>query len=708
MAQSSTRGQKLTNVLGCAIATLAVIFLMVLITAEIMLRRMDPPPLDFADNRSQTISDRNGKLLRAFTTRDGRWRLDLKPTEVSPHYLKILIAYEDKRFYQHGGIDALAMARSFVQLIANGRIISGASTLTMQVGRLLDQRHERTAAGKFHQILRALQLERKLTKHEILTLYLKLAPMGGNIEGVRAASITYFGKEPARLSIAEAALLVALPQSPENRRPDRRSAAAKRARNHVLKRMQGNGVITTADAARAKLQAAPNARLAFPKYAPHLTEQLIAEFPTSKNIKTTIDRNLQIALENLAKSHVRRQGPHLSTAILAIENKTGNVLAHIGSSDYFNAARFGAIDMTRATRSPGSALKPFIYGLAFEQGLAHPDTLIEDRPVRFGLYSPKNFDNIFRGTVTIRKALQSSLNIPAVKVLNAIGPTRLVGRFKKTRTTSQLPQGGAPSLAIALGGVGLKLSDLARLYTGLARGGKPIDLNYIATKNRADSAGSKIKTLSLLDPVAAWHVTDILRGSPPPRNAKIGQIAYKTGTSYGFRDALAIGYDGKHTIAVWIGRPDATATPGLTGRTAAAPILFDAFARISRNRAPFAPAPENALIASGHDLPPPLQRFRDETAGIFLGSVQTRPLMISFPPAGSELEAETFDGANPQPLLLKAEGGTLPFTWLVNGKPIPTSPHKRNAIWQPGGVGFTHLSVIDAKGNVDRMTVRLR
>jgi len=714
MAQHSSTGRMLMHVLARAIAALAFAISVTLLTVEVAVRQMDPPPLDFAATSSQTISDRNGHLLRAFTTKDGRWRLNLMPEKVSPHYLKILLAYEDKRFYDHGGVDTIAMARAFFQLITNGRIISGASTITMQVGRLLDQRHERTASGKFHQILRAIQLERILSKHEILTLYLKLAPMGGNIEGVRAAAITYFGKEPMRLSISEAALLTALPQSPENRRPDRRPQAAKHARNHVLTRMVAFGVITNADAARAKLRPVPRRRLAFPKHAPHLTEQLNAQKPTLANIKTTIDRDLQSVLEKLAKSHVHTHGPHLSTAILAIENKTGNVIAHIGSSDYFDQNRFGAIDMTRAIRSPGSALKPFIYGLAFEQGLAHPDTLIEDRPVRFGPYTPKNFDNSYRGTVTIRKALQSSLNIPAVKVLNVVGPTRLIGRFNRTRTKTELPTGSAPSLAIALGGVGLKLSELARLYLGLARGGEMIDLNYFPTSTTqtnpltSRTTAPARKTLPLLDPIAAWHLTDILRGSPPPQNAKAGVIAYKTGTSYGFRDALAIGYDGTHTIAVWIGRPDATATPGLTGRSAAAPILFDAFAKISRNRAPFAHAPENTTIASGHDLPPPLQRFRDNQAGIFIGSVKTRPLMISFPPAGSELETEAYEDGNPHPLLLKAEGGTLPLTWLINGKPIHSVAHRRDTNWQPTGAGFTHLAVIDAKGNVDRLTIRIR
>ncbi len=691
-----------------AIALAVFGFLALVVIAEICIRQMTPIPLSHAANTSTTVSDRNGQLLRAFTTENGRWRLALDPENANETYLNMLLAYEDKRFFDHGGVDGLALSRALFQLISNGRIVSGASTLTMQVARLLDRRHERTLRGKIHQILRAFQIERKMTKREILSLYLKLAPMGGNIEGVRAASLAYFGKEPVRLSIGESALLTALPQSPEARRPDRNRARAVRARNRVLTRMADKQVISKAEADRAKGETLRGRRYAFPKLAPHLSEWSLASAPDRRSFSLTIDRDLQMSLEKLARSHARKLGPRLSVAMLAIENETGNVRAHVGSADYFDAHRFGSIDMTRVYRSPGSALKPFIYGLAFESGLAHPETLIEDRPIRFGPYAPKNFDNVYRGTVTIRKALQTSLNIPAVKVLNAVGPSRLIGRFRKTGSDPRLPRQSAPSLAIALGGLGFRLTDIARLYVGLARGGKMIDLKYDLNAEAPTVAAANRAGKTVLDPIAAWQTTDIMRGSPPPENAKAGEIAYKTGTSYGFRDALAIGFDGRHTIAVWIGRPDSTATPGLTGRAAAAPILFDAFSRISRTRSPFPPAPDPSLIVAGNALPPPLQRFRDENAGIFIGSVKTRPLMIAFPPEGSELETIQTGGSGQAPLMLRAEGGILPLTWLVNGKPIVSTPHRRETFWQPEGRGFVDLSVIDARGKVDRTTIRLR
>ncbi len=322
---------------------------------------------------------------------------------------------------------------------------------------------------------------------------------------------------------------------------------------------------------------------------------------------------MQAELERLAEEQTKLLGQKLSAAIMVVDHTTGEVLAHVGSAGYLDTSRLGAIDMVDAVRSPGSTLKPFIYGLAFEAGLAHPETLIEDRPTRFGTYSPENFDDEFHGTVTIREALGQSLNVPAVKVLSAVGPGKLIGRFRRAAIEPVLPAGAEPSLAMALGGVGLTLKDLVALYSGLARGGEPVTLTWRReTKPRAGTAArNEAQRRRLLSPVAAWYVTDILKDAPPPPNTKGGRIAYKTGTSYGYRDAWAIGYDGKYTIAVWVGRPDGASTPGLMGRLAAAPILFDAFARVSERRAPLPAAPRGALKVDGANLPPPLKRFQE-------------------------------------------------------------------------------------------------
>jgi penicillin-binding protein 1C len=359
--------------------------------------------------------------------------------------------------------------------------------------------------------------------------------------------------------------------------------------------------------------------------------------------------------------------------------------------------------MTRAIRSPGSTLKPFIYGLGFEAGVIHPETLIEDTPTRFGAYAPKNFDEDFHGTVTIREALARSLNIPAVKVLSVVGPGRLTGRLRRGGAHPRLPQGAnEATLAIALGGVGLDLVDLIGLYAGLARGGMPIALTTKASASRPSVPVQDRHRQMLLTSAAAWYVTDILKDAPAPAGAKSGAIAYKTGTSYGHRDAWAIGYDGRHTIAVWVGRPDGAATPELSGRTAAAPVLFDAFARLAPTRAPLATAPPGVIRVSGSDLPQPLKRFAEPDVEKGAGPFAEPPVAIAFPPDRSEVET---DGGF---IHLKAEGGVLPLTWLADGAPLPLDGSTREIDWQPDGQGFVRLSVVDARGRVDRVTVRVR
>lgn len=672
--------------------------------------RLDEPDLPQANELSTVVLDRHGKLLRAYTTPDGRWRMPIEPEDVDERYLDMLMAFEDEHFYEHSGVDFQALVRAAVTSVASGRIVSGGSTLTMQVARLIDQRHERTVSGKFHQILRALQLEERFNKREILRLYLRLAPFGGNIEGVRAASLTYFGKEPKRLSVGQAALLVALPQSPETRRPDRGAHRAKIARNRVLDRAVDAGAISEAQAARAKAETVPKARRAFPKFAPHVSDMEVARQNGKRIIKLTLDADIQKSLEDLVREQTRLLGPKLSAAVLAADHTTGEVLAYVGSAGFLDNQRFGAIDMVQAIRSPGSTLKPMIYGLAFESGLAHPQMFIEDRRTRFGGYSPENFDDTFHGTVTIAEALGQSLNVPAVKVLAAVGPNRLVGRLTDAGMKPAMPAMTAPALAIALGGVGTTLHDLAGLYAGIARGGDAVSLSWrpedLIASGEARAQKGTVARKSVLTPVAAWYITDILKDAPPPANFRRGSIAYKTGTSYGYRDAYAIGYDGKYTIAVWVGRPDAVPTPGLTGRTAAAPILFDAFSRISKQRIALLPKPPGVVDVEGAELPPPLKRFRPDTVNASAVSAYVeQPVLIAFPMDRSELERQE---ADTEPLIFKAEGGVLPLTWLVNGKPVPSKPHRREVVWTPQSAGFVKLSVVDANGRVDRVTVRLK
>jgi len=684
------RWRRLSIVLATASLVLALPTLVIL--------HLGPPPLAPADEGSVVVLDRDGKLLRAFTTRDGRWRLPADESTVDPRYLAMLFAYEDKRFASHRGVDLYAVSRSVGQILRTGHIHSGASTLTMQVARLLTGKHERTAQGKLSQMVRAIEIERALSKMQILALYLQLAPFGGNLEGVRAASLAYFGKEPAHLSPGEAALLVALPQSPEARRPDLHPDAARAARDRVLARALSAHVIDATEAARATAEPVPAARKPFPQLAPHLSEEEVAADPAAAVHRLTIDRTLQASIEDLARNAAVTLGPRLSLAIVVADHKTGEVLAEVGAPDYLDAKRFGPIDMANVIRSPGSTLKPLIYGLAFEQGIAHPDTMIDDRPTRFGRYAPKNFDDQFHGLISVRDALRQSLNVPAVKVLAAVGPNRLTARMHEAGIKFELPLDAGPSLAVGLGGVGITLRDLAQLYCGIARGGESVQLTHSLGGKRPVLAS----TPRLLTPVADWYVQSILRGTTPPRNAKGGEIAYKTGTSYGFRDAWAAGFDGRHTIAVWVGRPDGVPEPGITGVGSAAPILFDAFARLPGRRVPLAPAPEGAVV--GEDLPPPLKVFGGDQPERTAGKPFTDPeLAIAFPPDNAELEL----GGSERPVVLKAEGGVLPLTWMVDDAPVASDGFSREASFVPPGPGFARVSVVDATGKVDRVSVTL-
>jgi penicillin-binding protein 1C len=647
------------------------------------------------------VLDREGRLLRPFTTPEGRWRLPVTAEDVDPRYLAMLKAFEDRRFDSHAGVDPLAMLRAAGQTLSHGQVVSGGSTLTMQVARLAEPRPERTLAAKLRQTVQAARLERRLSKPDILGLYLSLAPFGGNIEGVRAASFAWFGKEPKRLSVAEAALLVALPQSPEMRRPDRFGEAARAARSRVLARAAAAGVITAAEAEQARGEPLPTVRRSFPALAAHAAEAEVAARPSVRVHRLTLDARLQQDLEALARERARQLGPKLSVAVLVVDHAGGEIRASVAGADYFADERAGRLDLTRALRSPGSALKPFIYGLAFDQGLAHPETMLEDRPFRFGLYAPENFDLTHQGMVTARKALQMSLNLPAVDLLAALGPQRFVTRLREAGADIALPkEGGAPGLAVGLGGLGITLADLTRLFAATARGGESLPLVIRQGQPRANEA------IRFLEPAAAWHIGDVLRGAPPPPNAPGGAIAFKTGTSYGYRDAFAVGYDRRHTVGVWVGRADNGAVPGLVGRLVAAPILFEAFARLGVEPG-LPPRPENALVASTGALPPPMRHLRQDQPKL-LSALHQPDLKVAFPPDGAtlDLDALSVDG---RPLVqLKATGGKAPYTWLVDGRPLGEAGPRRTADWSPAGRGFVAITLMDGTGAAESVNVRLQ
>lgn len=661
------------------------------------IQALGPAPLGNNLEVSRLVVDRNGKLLRAYLTNQGYWRLPATRADVDPRFLDALLAYEDKRFFSHRGVDPFAMMRAALQLVTNGHIVSGGSTLTMQVARLLEPRQERSIHAKLRQMVRAIQIERVLSKDEILKLYLTLAPYGGNLEGVRAASLAYFGKEPRRLTLGEAALLVALPQAPEYRRPDRHPERAHSARARVLDRISGDGIFGDGEIARAKEEDIPGGRQPMPLIAPHAADEAQLAFPDESVLRLTIDAHLQQRLEKLARNSAHDLGQDMSAAIVVLDNASGEVLARVASPDYFDVRRAGQVDLTRAVRSPGSALKPFIYGLGFEDGLIHPETLIEDRPIRYGGYAPENFDLTFQGTVTVRRALQLSLNVPAVSILEEVGPSRLIARLSEAGAPLILPKHEAPGLALGLGGIGVRLIDLTMLYAGLARQGTvmPLTERYGA---------APLPPKRLLEPVSAWYVGTVLLGSPPPDNAAGGRIAFKTGTSYGYRDAWAIGFDGRYTIGVWVGRPDGAPVAGLMGRTSAAPILFDAFARLDSPRELLKAPPKGVLFAATSKLPPPLRRF---TSLANAGEAMAQKPRIVFPPNGASLELSS-QGDELDPIAVKIAGGTPPLNILLNGMPLEARKNARTLFFEPDGPGFVRLTVTDSTGAAHSVMVRLQ
>lgn len=663
-----------------------------------------PPPLEVVTQTSKEVMDRDGNLLRAFAIPSGHWRLAASHKDVDPQFIDMLIAYEDQRFRDHNGIDPRAMARAAVQLASHGRIISGGSTLSMQVARLIEPRTERSFIAKLRQMVRAVQIERRLSKEEILDAYLTLAPFGGNLEGIRAASLAYFGKEPRRLTTSEAALLIALPQLPERRRPDRYPDNARTARDRVLNRLAVVSLIGSDEASRAAHLSIPKRRLAMPALAPHVSETALRKDPAANVHHVTLKRSVQQALETVAMDSAKRLGPKISVAMVMADAITGDIIGEVGSSDYFDSSRSGWIDMTNVQRSPGSALKPFIFGLAFEDGLVMQDTIIEDRPTNFSGYRPRNFDMSYQGDVTVREALQLSLNVPSVRLLDSVGATRLMVRMRRAEVKTTLPPGETPGLAIGLGGLGISLKDLVQLYTALSNRGKASIISN-GVDDRAIGGTNAITREPLLQPAAAWQVSDVLAGVRPPMGSMQRGLAYKTGTSYGYRDAWSIGFDGRYVLGVWVGRADNGAVPGLSGYGSAAPILFEAFSKSGVGFTPLSPAPVGTMRLRQSELPVSLRRFTPYLSPLVSASVRESPPQILFPPEGARVELSNQPDGTTAPLALKMQGGRAPFIWLANGKPLDKASRKRSGLWQPDGAGYSTLTVIDAIGRAASVRV---
>ena len=569
-----------------------------LLTTAVILDRWYPLPLPDTDGASTIVLARDGTPLRAFADRDGIWRYPVTPDEVSPLYLDALLGYEDRWFYRHPGVNPFSALRAFAQMLASGRVISGGSTLTMQVARILEPQ-SRSGLGKLRQTLRALQLEAHLSKRAILTLYLDRAPFGGTLQGVEAASWAYLGKPAKRLSHAEAALLAVLPQAPSRLRPDRAADAARGARDKVLDRMAALGAWSTERVRDARIEPVVARTLQPPLSAALLAERLRREQPRERRIATTIDYELQRALEGRVRDHLARLPERTSAALLVIDNSDLSALAYVGSATFGDEARLGHVDMVRAWRSPGSTLKPFLYGLALEDGLIHSGSLLVDAPQSFGSYRPGNFDMAYNGPVAADDALRLSLNVPAVDLLDRVGPTRFAARLANAGLALRLPRGVQPNLSVILGGAGVRMEDLVGAYAAFNRGGIGGHVRYTPQAPRSERR--------LMSPGAAWIVREILEANPRPgyRSGTFDtgarpRVAWKTGTSYGFRDAWAIGGTRRHTVAIWVGRPDGTPLPGQYGAVTAVPLLFLVVASLPR-----------AAVAALPDAPPSTVGERD-------------------------------------------------------------------------------------------------
>jgi penicillin-binding protein 1C len=532
---------------------------------------LNPPP-------SPVIFDRNGKPLRFFLAPDDQWRFHVSLQEISPRLIEAVIAYEDRWFYFHPGVNPFSIGRALFQNLKTGEIVSGGSTLTMQVARMIERR-PRTYRAKLIEMIRALELEFRYSKEEILNFYFNLAPYGGNIQGVSAASWLYFGKDSSRLGPAEVALLVAIPQSPETRRPDLKPKQAKKARDRVLARLLACGKINPQEYRRALQTPVPESRIQLPMIAPHLSEMLVSRVNAQGQIISTIDRDIQLLCEAKLKEHIsglEKRGIQ-NGAVVVIENKTRAVRALVGSPGFFDVPSQGQVNATTAIRSPGSTLKPFLYARALDQGMVSPELLLPDVPKNYKGYEPKNYDDTYRGMVSMRNALAHSLNVPAVNLEARLGYQGIWNVLRQAEFKSIVPDRNHYGLSIILGGCGVSLLELTNLYATLAREGTWKPYRLMESEPMAEGK-------NLFSREASYIISDILREVSRPDldndlipATNLPLIAWKTGTSYGRKDAWSIGYDPEWTIGIWAGNATGEGNPELVGSISAAPLLFEIF-----------------------------------------------------------------------------------------------------------------------------------
>jgi penicillin-binding protein 1C len=558
-------------------ARAALVTLAALLAALLAVRFAPREPLLAGHPASIAVYDRDGRLLRLTLAADGRYRLPVPLGRISPRLVEAVLLHEDRHFHLHPGVDAGAMLRgAWRTFVVRDRRI-GASTITMQLARRLHGLDSRRLDGKLVQVLRALELEAKYSKHEILEAYLNLVPYGGNVEGVGAASLVYFRREAADLTLAEALTLAVVPQSPARRTPRPDNAALAAARARLFERWRARHGASTAEVAALGAPLAIGSTRDLPFAAPHAVQALLARPAAAARtrIASTIELRSQRLLEGRLRDYVARQRRLgvANAAALLVDVRDLSVVASVGSVDFADAAIAGQVDGTRARRSPGSALKPFIYGLAFEQGLLHPMTVLKDAPQAFGAQSPENFDGEFAGPLSAQEALVRSRNVPAVAVGLQLREPGLHA-FLRDGGVAGLADPAHYGLALYLGGAEVTMRELAALYAMLANGGR-----WASLRDEADAPAPAPRRL--LGEPAAWITLEMLAANPRPAQAFAntairagGPVYWKTGTSNGFRDAWSAGVFDQYVLVVWIGNFDGRPNPAFVGVQLAAPLFF--------------------------------------------------------------------------------------------------------------------------------------
>lgn len=540
---------------------------------------------------STIVLDNKGEVIHAFITRDQKWRMKTELNEISPLLKKTLIDKEDKYFYYHFGVNPVALVRALVMNILHQRRTSGASTITMQVARMLEPKR-RTYFNKAIEIFRAFQLEWKYSKDEILQLYFNKVPYGGNVEGVKSAAILYFKKNPDHLSLAEVTALSIIPNRPSSLQLGKNNDVIVRERNKWLKRFEAEKLFpakTIADALDEPLTAK---RTEAPKLAPHLALKLKKEIK-SNIIHTHLQMQTQLKLEKLVKdyaSSLYTLNIH-NAAVVVIDNRTHNIVSYIGSADFTNVADGGQVNGAAAVRQPGSALKPLVYGLCFDNGILTPKTVITDVSTNINGYTPENFDERFHGYVNVEFALENSLNIPAVKSLNELGTEKMIDKLVRCNFRQIKNDRKKLGLSLVLGGCGVTLEEMVGLYSSFANNGIYFPTKFVEDGSQKPKIESqKDDSIRILSPSANFMVTEILSRLARPdlptnwgASAHTPRIAWKTGTSYGRRDAWSIGYNKNFTVGVWVGNFSGVGVPELNGTNIATPLLFKIFNTVDYN-----------------------------------------------------------------------------------------------------------------------------